>query len=118
MICSFPIDASVPVYFWLDAAHAAVYTINRLPTSASQNKTPFEILFQGAPHYSFLKPFCCTYFPNFVASFANKLQAQSVQCLFLGYVANYKGYRCLDPISGRVYVSCHVRFLERHYSFS
>jgi len=36
---------------------------------------------------------------------------------FLGYVANYKRYRCLDSILGQVYVSHHVWFHENQYPF-
>ena len=36
---------------------------------------PFEVLFHRTPDYSFLKPFGCACFPNFMASSANILQA-------------------------------------------
>ncbi|CAH9076868.1 unnamed protein product, partial [Cuscuta europaea] len=32
--------------------------------------------------------------------------------VFLGYASEYKGYRCLDPKTGRVYISRHVRFFH------
>ena len=118
MIRSFVIDASVPAYFWLDAANAAVYTINRLLTPVLNQKSPFEVLFQRVPDYLFLRPFGCLCFPNFMASSANKLQPFSIQCVFLGYAAHYKGYRYLNPLSGCVYVSRHVRFIESNYPFS
>ena len=117
MTRSFLIDASMPAYFWLDVANTAIYTINRLPTPILKNKSPFEVLFQRVPDYSFLKPFDCLYFPNFMASAANKLQSCSIQFIFLGYAANYKEYRCLDPFSERVYVSRHVHFLEMYTPF-
>ena len=78
MIRSFLIDASMPAYFLLDIAYATVYTINRLRTPVLQNKTPFEVLFQRVFDYSFLKPFGCACFPNFVACYANKLQPRSM----------------------------------------
>jgi len=31
---------------------------------------------------------------------------------FLGYATNYKGYRCLDPTTGTIYVIHHVIFHE------
>ena len=105
-------------YFWVEAAIATNYTINRLPSPILQNKSPFEVLFQYVPDYSLLKPFGCLCFPKFMASSANKLQPWSIQCMFLGCAAHYKGYRCLDPNSGKIYVSRHVRFLENQYPFS
>lgn len=43
MTRSFLIEASMPSQYWLDAAYAAVFTINRLPTPLLQNKSPYEI---------------------------------------------------------------------------
>ena len=91
---SFLIDASMLVYFWVEVAHVAVFTINRLPCSVLSNKTPFEVLFYRLPDYAFLKPFGCSFFSNMMASSTNKLHSQSVHCVFLGYTAHYKGYCC------------------------
>ena len=46
----------------LQTAHAAFFTINRLPSSVLSNKTPFEVLFSKLPDYTFLKPFGCSCF--------------------------------------------------------
>lgn len=75
-------------------------------------RSPYEVLFQRMPQYSFLKPFGCACFPYFVATFANKLQPLSIECIFLGYAPHNKGYRCLHPRSGRVYISKNVQFHE------
>ena len=39
-------------------------------------------------------------------------------CVFLGYSETYKGYRCLYPPTGRVYLSRHVLFDEASFPFS
>lgn len=48
---------------------------------------------------------------------ANKFDPKSLRCVFLGYSAKYKGYRCLYPPTGRVYLSHHVIFDEASFPF-
>lgn len=47
----------------------------------------------------------------------NKLQSHSTKCVFLGYSATSKGYRCYDTKTGRVYVNRHVLFQEVEFPF-
>jgi len=55
--------------------------------------------------------FGCECVPT-ILSAHHKLEPQSKQCVFIGYASNYKGYRCLNPTTGRVYISRHVLFHE------
>jgi hypothetical protein len=42
------------------------------------------------------------------SSFAPK----SRKCIFLGYPDDYKGWKCWDPITGDLFISCDVHFVE------
>lgn len=43
---------------------------------------------------------------------SNKLQPCSLQCVFVGCSDKHRGYRCLHPPTGRLYISRHVIFHE------
>jgi hypothetical protein len=47
-----------------------------------------------------------------------KLAFRSKQCVFLGYSNLHKGFKCLDPSIGKVYISCDVVFDEKVFPFS
>lgn len=112
------IQANLPLHFWVDAVYTATYIINRLPTPLLQGLSPFEKLFSKPPDYTLLRVFGCECFPNFPAKSSNKLSPRSVRCVFLGYAPHYKGYRCLDSKTGRVYVSRYVVFHESIFPYT
>jgi hypothetical protein len=109
---AFLISASCPKRFWGEAAFTAVYTINRLPSSALQNVTPFERLCGTPASYSSLRVFGCACFVLLQPHEHSKLEPRSRLCCFLGYGIEHKGYRCWDPISQCLRISRHVVFWE------
>lgn len=117
MARTYLIDANLPAQHWVDASYTAVYTINRLPTPVLQGLSPFEKLFGKPPDYSMLRVFRCECFPHITINPPHKLAPRSIRCVFIGYAAYYKGYRCLDPLTGRVYTSRHVRFHDSVFPF-
>ncbi|CAL9007255.1 unnamed protein product, partial [Prunus brigantina] len=80
--------------------------------------SPYENLFQRPPDYRFLKSFGCTCFPHLVPYNKHKLSSKSIKCYFLGYDNHYKGYKCFEPISRRVYISRNVTFDESDFSYT
>ena len=110
--------ASIPLKYWEDAFVAATYLINRTPSRVINYETPLERLFQQKPDYSSLRVFGCACWPNLRPYNTHKFQFRSKQCVFLGYSPLHKGFKCLDPSTGRVYISRDVTFDENVFPFS
>ncbi|KAJ0864428.1 putative RNA-directed DNA polymerase [Helianthus annuus] len=101
-------NAHAPAQNWSDAFISATYIINRIPTPLLDNKSPFELLFHQVPSYTNFKIFGCRVFPYLRDYAPNKLSPRSDSCIFLGYCPQYKGFRCLNPSTSRIYVTRHA----------
>jgi hypothetical protein len=109
---AFLIFAPCPKRFLGEAALTDVYTINRLPSLALQNLSPFEHFYGTSPSYSFLRVFGCACFVLLQLHKHSKLEPRSCLCCFLGYEIEHKSYHCWDPISQGLCISRHVVFWE------
>jgi hypothetical protein len=110
--------SAVPLHFWVEAFNIAVFTINRLPTPVLNVTSPFEILYGKSPLYTTFRIFGCLCFPNLRAYTKHKFEPISLPFIFLGYHTSYKGFRCLDPVSHRIFITRHARFDENVFPFS
>jgi hypothetical protein len=108
----------MPLKFWDEAFLTAVFIINRLPSKVIANDTPFSRLLGQDPEYSSLRTFGCACWPNLRPYNTRKLQFRSKHCVFLGYSNYHKGFKCLDPLEGRVYISRDVTFDENLFPFA
>ena len=104
----------VPKRYWVEAFS---WLINRLPTRVLDMKSPYEKLFGRILDYGSLQIFGSRCFPYLRDYAKTKFDPQSLPCVFLGYSDQYKGYRCLYPLTGRVYNSRHVVFDETIFPF-
>ncbi|CAN1328951.1 Retrovirus-related Pol polyprotein from transposon RE2 [Linum perenne] len=50
-------QAGLPLCFWSDCIRHAVFLINRLPSPVLQNQTPYQLLHNKPPDFSFLRVF-------------------------------------------------------------
>jgi hypothetical protein len=106
------IQASLPGRYWDEGLHTVVYLLNRLPTKTISAACPHVALFGSAPSYYHLRVFSCACYPNIAATAPHKLAHRSTRCVFVGYSADHKGYRCLDLSTNRLIVSRYVVFDE------
>ncbi|KAK1555207.1 hypothetical protein Q3G72_023368 [Acer saccharum] len=110
--------ASLPLHFWSHVFAAAVYLINRMPTATLTHSSPFEMIFGTVPNYSKLKIFGCLCYPWLRPYSSHKLSPRSSPCVFLGYSLSQSAYICYDPSTTRIYVSCHVKFVESVFPYT
>ena len=101
----------VPKLYWHMAVLTAVYLINRTPSRVLHGMAPLQILKPDCTLFSILpRVFGCTCFVQNRSPHRTKLDNKSVKCIFLGYSAMSKTYRCYDPVSRHLYHSFDVTF--------
>jgi len=110
-------NASMPLKFWDEAFLAAVYLINLLPSKVIDFETPTQRLLDETPNYNSLRVFGSACWPNLRPYNNRKLAFRSTRCVFLGYSPLHKGFKCLEPSTGRVYISRDVVFDEEVFPF-
>ena len=85
------IHANLPQQFWEEAVDVAVYTWNRLPNSAIDNKTPHELYFNEIPDLGHMRPFGCVVYaliPKKRRPKLSKFLSRSNRGIFIGYVSS------------------------------
>ena len=75
------------------------------------------MLYHKIPAYLHLKVFGCLSYLIFPSTTINKLQNSFTPCVFLGYPANHRGYKCYDLSSNKIILS-HVIFDKTSFPFS
>ena len=116
------IEAHMPLSYWGHALTSAAYLINRVLSNTIDFRTPSQALIEAivAPVGPNLPPhvFSCVAFVHLHKSQRNKLTPRALRCVFLGYAAYQKGYRCYHPPRKRMFVTMDVVFHEDSMYFS
>jgi hypothetical protein len=82
-----------------------------------QHTIPFELLLDHATDYTHLRVFGYLCYPSTTTTSPHKLTPHSAPCIFIGYPAETKGYRCYNLSTHRVLTSQHVYFDESSFPF-
>jgi hypothetical protein len=109
------LSTSILERFWGEAGLTAIYTINKVPSPTTFNRSSYELLYGSPPDYQSLRIFDCVCFVLFPPHECTKLKPCSRLCCFLGYGIEHKGYCYYDHISKRLCISRHVTFWEHRF---
>jgi hypothetical protein len=88
------IASSVLPHFWAMTISTTTYLINIQPSSTLHGGISFECLCGKTSDYSSFRIFDCVCYVFLAPHECTKLIAQFVECVFIGYSAEHKGYRC------------------------
>ncbi|KAG6501588.1 hypothetical protein ZIOFF_041471 [Zingiber officinale] len=102
----------MPARFWGEAVRHAVYMLNRLPTKALGDRTPFEAWMERKPHLAHLRVFGCVAYVKNTTPHLKKLDDRSSPMVYLGVEEGCKAYRLFDPRHDKLQVSRDVVFQE------
>ena len=105
-------DKGLPKKLWAEAANTAIFLLNRLPTKALQQRTPFEAWYGYKPRLQNLKTFGCLCFSYIPQVKRDKLDKKAEPGIFIGYSSVSKAYRIYLPQTNKVIVSRDVQFFE------
>ncbi|KAG6511175.1 hypothetical protein ZIOFF_029230 [Zingiber officinale] len=102
----------MPARFWGEAVRHAVYLLNRLPTKALGECTPFEAWMGRKPHLAHLRVFGCVAYVKNTTPRLKKLDDRSSPMVYLGVEDGCKVHRLFDPRHDKLHVSRDVMFRE------
>ncbi|KAM1224599.1 hypothetical protein COP2_044628 [Malus domestica] len=105
-------EKRMPYFPWAKAVHTSVYILNRCPTKALNNITPFEAYSGrklGIAHLKIFDSLCYVHVP---VEHRHKLEPKSFKGVFVGYATCEKRYRVFDSLSKKLLLSRDIVFDE------
>lgn len=111
-------EAKLPTKFWGECVLTTTHIINRIPSKAINNKTPYEILFKQKPNYDEMRIFGCLAYYRNTETKGDKFEERGSLGLFLGYPPGTKGYKIYDMKCNKMIVSRDVKFTENVFPYA
>ena len=102
----------LPPSLWDEAVNCASYLQNRVPYKSMVGVTPFEALHGYKPNVSHLRVFGSKAWARIPLDKRKAFQAQSSECILLGYVEDEKDYRLMEVATRRCFIERSVQFEE------
>ncbi|CAM6100214.1 unnamed protein product [Calypogeia fissa] len=109
---SMAFGSQLPNFVWEEVVRAANHILNRCITSSLKSSTPFQLLYNSKPDLSDFKVIECTAYVKLPKEKCNKLSAQAICYVLVGYDDQSKAYRVYHPSSRKIYISKDVLFDE------
>ncbi|PWA60828.1 ribonuclease H-like domain, Reverse transcriptase, RNA-dependent DNA polymerase [Artemisia annua] len=94
----------LPLTFLAEAVKHDIYILNRVPTRALIDKTPYEALYNRKPILGNLRIFGCTAYAKITIPHLKKLDDRSISMIYLEVEEGSKACRLYDPIAKKKHV--------------
>jgi hypothetical protein len=105
-------DANLKPFYWGEASKTGIYLLNRTPTKAYGNRTPYEGMHGQPPRIKHLRVFGCRAWAKIHLP-SHKLSQRSEECMMLGYNEGQNSYRLLSlDNKGKIVNASSVNFDE------
>ncbi|KAK8930635.1 hypothetical protein KSP39_PZI017057 [Platanthera zijinensis] len=98
-------EKNLPHGYWGEAVNSAVYLLNRAPTRALINSTPYEQWHNRKPDVSHLKVFGSLVYLLIPTQQRNKLESKGEKIILVGYSEESKAYRLYNPITCKLLIA-------------
>ncbi|XP_019254158.1 PREDICTED: uncharacterized protein LOC109232917 [Nicotiana attenuata] len=110
------LQANIPIRFWGHCILAAVYILNRLPSSVIANISPYERLHNMKPSLNHLRVIGCLCYAKVVQE-QGKLMSRTRVSVHMGYSEVHKGYVLYDLGNRSFFINRDVIFKENIFPF-
>ena len=90
-------EKHMPKSYWAEAAHTAIYLMNRCTTSGVDEVTPHEKYHGRKPDLSHTRIFGAIAYVQIPDEKRQKLDPKLEKCILVGYSLEQKGYKWYNP---------------------